>query len=141
MYGKAAAADATLSSSNFMIDDYYLKTGLMRRCGYVMPPGYAGVDLILPMLIESDTFFKDVNLRARQNENFWYSYISFRIKTGVDGRSHVSVLNEMVKLQPSLRHSLCPFHRKTDAHCSTCKSVASSRLNLHNEHLAIYMSI
>lgn len=52
-----------------VIDKSLLKCGLLRQCGFVMPPGYFGIDFIIPFAFES------------KNSGTSYSFIAVQSKT------------------------------------------------------------
>ncbi len=140
-YGNVRAPKTSRLSADFVIDSFFLRSGLLRQCGFVMPPSYPGIDFILPVLIEPIEASSRISTRRRYGQDYWYSYLSFQIRTGLHGRSFVSVLDEMAKMQPRIRYRHCGNHVKTDNNCPTCAEGAHLKDDLHMEHLAIYINI
>lgn len=81
-----------------VIDRSILKIGLLRQCGYVMPPNYPGLDKFLPIFLDT----------AQTNGRPIYSFIGFQTKS-----STVSLPNCTAKMASWLHVVKCPIHRKS----------------------------
>lgn len=71
-----------------IIDRALLITGLLRQCGYVMPPGYYGIDFIVPVLLETESGAEPI-----------YSFI------GIQSKSSDCKINDILKkMNPSIHY-------------------------------------
>lgn len=86
-----------------VIDRALLISGLLRQCGFVMPPGYEGIDFIIPVLMES-TDKKPI-----------YTFIAIQSKTS--DTNEIKVLKKMT----AFRHLVKTTHLKDCNNENSCK--------------------
>ena len=82
----------------FTIDRNLLKMGLIRGCGFVLPPGTFGLDFIIPVLLDCKDSFRRPN----------YSFIGVQVKTSM-GSYYQEVAKTAASffVQKCLKHAGC----------------------------------
>jgi hypothetical protein len=89
-------SSSLIEENDVLIDKSLLKCGLLRQCGFVMPPGYFGIDFIIPFAFEWRS--------ASTNETkTTYSFIAVQSKTSPES-------NHVCALKMDIKHHLmkCP---------------------------------
>jgi hypothetical protein len=74
-----------------IIDKSLLKCGLLRQCGFVLSPGYSGIDFIIPFAFERDSSKMD---NSNETETT-YSFIAVKSKSHPESTSSCALQMEM----------------------------------------------
>ena len=101
------------SDTGMIISIALLKMGLMRQCGYLMPPNYFGINIIIPILVGG----------SNSGSKPFYSFIAFQTNT-----CQKNIHDCAFKMTSMFHVARCPVpeHKfETDCKAKDCKSYSS----------------
>ena len=97
----------SLAKGSGVIDKSLLVCGILRQCGFVMPPGYFGIDFLIPFV-----FFKDGKFDIP-----CFSFVAIQSKTTKENVSQCAI-----KMAANLHIVRCPVHMNVNDCSDSCQA-------------------
>lgn len=104
--GISGIRDSWIKGSG-IIDKSLLKCGILRQCGFVMPPNYYGIDFIIPFVFYRNGYYQKPI----------YSFLAVQSKTSKENVSECAI-----KMAANLHLVRCPVHENVTACTNSCKA-------------------
>lgn len=104
--GISGIRDSWIKGSG-IIDKSLLKCGILRQCGFVMPPNYYGIDFVIPFV-----FYRNGDYQKPL-----YSFLAVQSKTSKENVSECAI-----KMAANLHLVRCPVHESVAACTNSCSA-------------------